>query len=543
MFKSLFNSQAKTVSSAAGILAISALISRLLGFVRNWLLSREFGAGPDLDAYFAAFRVPDFIYSLLISGGIIVAFLPLFAEYFAKSEKEAWRLANNVLNIFLFFLVIFSLFLFIFAPQVVKFITPGFSGEILEKVIFLTRIMFLSPIFFGASAILSGVLQYFNRFFIYSLAPIFYNLGIILGILLLVPSLGVKGAALGVIIGAALHFLVQLPSALSCGFKYKGIFDFKESGVRKVFLLMLPRTFSVLGIQANLFVTTAIASTLSIGSITIFAFANDLQNIPTGVIGISFAMAIFPSLSRIWVNGEGKEEFAKNFSAVLRQIIFIIIPLSLLIFVLRNQIVEIVLKHGQFNQASAVLTAGTLGLFSFGILFFSLIPLISRAFFSFKDTKTPALVVLLTIILNITLSFYFTQALKSDGYLSSFIGTLLSLERLENMAVLGLPIAFSISAFFQFFLLAFFLYWRIGDFGLRKIFSSFWRVILAVFLMAWPLFFLVRQNFLGVFWQTVVTVVVGLLIYFAASFFLRSPELEQAKLKILNKFKKKDESN
>lgn len=542
MFNSLFNSQAKTIGLAAGILAVSALISRLLGFVRNWLLSREFGAGPDLDAYFAAFRVPDFIYSLLISGGIVVAFLPLFAEYFAKSEKEAWRLANNILNIFLFFLVVLSLFLFIFAPQVVKLITPGFSGELLEKVIFLTRIMFLSPIFFGASAILSGVLQYFNRFFIYSLAPIFYNGGIILGILFLVPNLGVKGAALGVILGAAFHFLVQLPSAISCGFKYKRIFDFKESGVRKIFFLMLPRTFSVFGIQANLFVTTAIASTLSVGSITVFAFANDLQNIPTGVIGISFAVAIFPSLSRIWVNGE-KEEFAKNFSSVFRQIIFIIIPLCLLIFALRNQIVDLTLKHGQFDQVSASLTAAALGLFSFGILFFSLIPLVSRTFFSFKDTKTPALVVFLTIILNITLSLYFTQVLKNNGSLSLAIGRLLSLEPSSNMAVLGLPIAFSISALFQFLLLALFLYRRIGDFGLSKIFSSLWRVILAVSLMAWPLFFLARQDFFGVFWQTAVTTLTGLLIYFGVSFFLRSPELEQVKIKILNRFKKNDRAN
>ena len=192
MFNRFFNSQTNSVGAAAGILALSALISRVLGVVRDWLLAKTFGAGPELDVYFAAFRIPDLVYNILIAGGVIVAFLPLFSEYFSKGNKEdAWRFTNNTLNIFLFFLIFLCLILFIFASPLIKLITPGFDPEQLQKTIFLTRLMFLSPIFLGLSSIFSGILQYFNRFLIYGLCPILYNLGIIFGVLFLAPPLGV----------------------------------------------------------------------------------------------------------------------------------------------------------------------------------------------------------------------------------------------------------------------------------------------------------------------------------------------------------------
>jgi len=520
-------------------LAISALISRVLGIIRDWLLAKTFGAGPDLDAYFAAFRIPDFVFNILIVGGVTVAFLPLFSEYFSKNQKEAWQFTNNTLNVFLFFLIFLCLILFIFTPSLTKLITPGFSGPQLIKTIFLTRLIFLSPVFFGLSAIFSGILQYFNRFLVYSLCPILYNLGIIFGILFLTSPFGISGVVIGVILGAFLHFAIQIPSAISCGFKYQPILNLKDPGIRKVFLLMIPRTFGIAVQQINLIIIIAIASTLAAGSIAIFNFANNLQYFPIGIIGVSFAVAIFPTLSRNWAENK-KEELVKNFASVLCQILYLIIPISVLIFTLRNQIVEIILRHGQFSKLSAVLAAQSLGLFCLGIFALSLIPVIFRVFFSLQDTKTPTLISVISMIFNIILSFYFTWLLKFENFFQTFVKNNFSLQGIEDIAVLGLPLAFSAAAIFQLVFLLIFLYKKIGSFKLREILNSFLKILVAAIFMLFGIYSILHfspsifnlQTFSGIFWQTVIVSLIGILIYLLFTFLLKSPELKVIKSKI-----------
>ena len=546
MLNKILNSQTNSVGAAAGILAVSALISRVLGVVRDWLLAKTFGAGPELDVYFAAFRIPDLVYNILIAGGVIVAFLPLFSEYFSKGKKEdAWRFTNNTLNIFLFFLIFLCLILFIFASPLIKLITPGFDPEQLQKTIFLTRLMFLSPIFLGLSSIFSGILQYFNRFLIYGLCPILYNLGIILGILFLASPLGVLGVAIGVILGAFFHFAIQIPSAMTSGFRYKPIFDFGELGIKRVFLLMIPRTFGVASQQVNLLFITAIASTLGAGALSIFNFANNIQYLPIGIIGVSFAVAAFPRLSKTWAENE-KGEFLSNFSSVFRQTLFLIIPISILTYLLRNQIVGIILRHGEFSFKAAELTAASIGLFCFGIFAQSLIPLIFRAFFSFQDTKTPTLISIAGMTLNVILSFYFTWLLGFSNIFYQFMTNAFNLRGIENVQILGLPLAFAIAGIFQFILLMVFLYRKIGDYRLREIFNSFFKILIASLSMAVLVYLtlylvslsLDTQTFWGIFWQTTITGLVGVLVYLIATFLLKSPEITAIKSAILRRFPK-----
>ena len=215
------NHQAKNITWASIILAVSSMASRGLGVVRNWLLASHFGASSSLDAYFAAFKIPDFIYQILILGGITVAFLPLFSEYYSKDRDSAWEFVSNALGIFFILLIGLGLVAFAFSPLLVKLVAPGFTSEQAQKTVLLTRIMLLSPVFFGLSSFFSGILQYFNRFLVYSLTPIFYNLGIIFGILFFAPQFGVMGVAMGVVFGAFLHFAIQIPSALGTGFSYR----------------------------------------------------------------------------------------------------------------------------------------------------------------------------------------------------------------------------------------------------------------------------------------------------------------------------------
>ncbi len=459
MLSRLFNSQNKIITSAAGILGISYSISAVLGLIRDGLLVGKFGAGMELDVYFAAFRIPDFVYNILVLGGLTVAFLPLFSEYFLRSKDEAWEMTNHVLNALLYFLILISLVFLILTPWLVKVLFPGFTLEQEKLAIPLIRLLFFSPILFGISNVLSSILQYFHRFFVYSLTPIMYNLGIIFGILVLAPKFGIFGVGLGVILGAFSHMAIQIIPAVKCGFSYRPILNFRYPAIKRIFQLMVPRVFGIAAQQINLIVITAIASTISVGSITIFNFSNNLQSLPIGVIGASFAVAIFPTLSRAWA-GNNKEEFFKNFSTVFRQILFLIIPVSIFIFLFRTQIIEIIVGIGRyilgisrFGASEINLAAFCLGIFSFSLFAQSLIPLISRAFFSLQDTKTPTLIAVFSFASNILLAFSFVWLLSFPNLFSSFVENNLHFQQVENMPVIGLPLAFSISAIIQFILL------------------------------------------------------------------------------------------
>ena len=456
MFNNIFNSQTKNITRGALILGASYFISAILGLIRDRLLAGRFGAGLELDVYFAAFRIPDFVYNILILGGLIVAFLPLFAEYFSKNKNEVWQMTNYILNAFLIFILAISFILFLLTPWFIKWLFPGFGPAHYKLAVPLIRLLFLSPIFFGISNLLSGILQYFQRFFIYSLTPILYNLGIIFGILFLTPHFGIFGVGMGVVFGAFLHMAIQIPTARNCGFSYKFLLNFEYPAIKRIFKLMVPRVLGVAAQQINLIVITAIASTITSGSIVIFSISNNFQSLPVGIIGASFAVAIFPTLSRFFAENR-KKEFLENFSSIFRQILVFVIPISILIFLSRNQIIEILYLTGKFGLEDAKLTSACLGIFAFSIFAQSLIPLVARAFFSLQDTKTPTLITLAAVFLNIILSFSFVWLLRAPNIFSNFLVEFFFLSRNENTPLLGLPLAFSISAIFQFILLILFL--------------------------------------------------------------------------------------
>ncbi|MFH1451026.1 MAG: murein biosynthesis integral membrane protein MurJ, partial [bacterium] len=348
MLKRFFNSQAKNQTFAALIIGAATFLNGLLGFARDRLFASHFGAGDTLDIYFSAFRIPDFIYTLLFASGMIFVFLPMFSEYFHKEEKKAWYFTNLVLNSFLVFAGFLCLVCAVLAPLIITMIAPGFSGEKREAVIQLSRLMLLSPFFFIISNIFSGILQYFDRFLVYATAPILYNVGIITGILVFYPLVGIKGLALGVIFGAFLHMAIQIPSAIASGFKYAPIFNLHSPELKRVFVLLLPRTLGAASSQINTVVITAFASTLLSGSVAIFNFANNLRGFPIVLIGLSLATATFPYLSRTWARGE-KKEFLESLFSSFRQTLFLIIPTSVFMFFLSTPLVKLILGGGRFG--------------------------------------------------------------------------------------------------------------------------------------------------------------------------------------------------
>ncbi len=537
----LLNNKSKTIFSAAFILVVTALTSRVLGLLRDRLLAGRFGAGDKLDIYFTAFRLPDLVFNIIIVGAISSVFIPIFTEYFHKDDKEAWQLTNNVLNLVLLFLMALVVVLIIFAPFIISLIAPGFSGAKREMTILLTRIMFLSPILLGVSSIFSAVLQYFHRFLIYSLAPIVYNIGIIIGILFFVPKFGLVGLAWGVVLGALLHVLIQLPSTIYSGFRWQPIFNIFHTGVRKIIKLMIPRTIGIAGDQINFLVITAIASTLVSGSIAVFNLANNLQYVSIGIFGIAFATAVFPSLSRAFAKKEN-DSFSKDFSSTFSRVLFLIIPLSVLFFILRAQIVRVILGTGAFGWVDTRLTAAALGIFSISIFAQSLIPLVSRAFYACRDTKTPVLISLASIFLNIIFSFLFVWLLGSVSIFNSWISNVLKLQGLRSMAILGLPLAFSLAEIFNFVVLIKIFAKKIGWWHPSYLLRSVLRIIFATLCMsiitygslyALNLFFDTR-TFIGIFLQGTLAAGIGVAVYCLMMLLLGAPEMNL----IIKKIKK-----
>jgi len=555
MVKKLLHHSSKTVFSAAFILAATALISRLMGLFRDRLLAGKFGAGDELDIYFAAFRLPDLIYSILIMGAISSAFIPVFAQYFKKDEKEAWHLAGGVFNLVSLILIVLAAIFIILAPWIISFIAPGFSGDKKEMTVILTRIMFLSPIFLGMSGVFSGILQYFNRFFVYSLAPIIYNLGIIFGILFFVPKFGLIGLAWGVVLGAFLHFLIQLPSTIYSGFSVRNAllairgrhwFSSIHPGIKRIIKLMIPRTIGLAGSQINFWVITAIASTLASGSIAVFNLSNNLQYVPIGIIGISFAMAAFPRLAKSFAEDD-RERFSKNFSSAFGQILFCVLPITILFFLLRAQIVRMILGTGQFGWVDTRLTAAALGIFSFSIFAQSLIPLLSRAFYSFHDTKTPVVISLLSVGLNIFGSFFFIWVLNNGNYFSRFVSQSLKLGGISSFSVLGLPIAFSLASIFNFLFLLKSFDKKIKCWLPKEILKSVSKIIFACIFMAVSIYallyclslFVNTRTFVGIFIQASGAALGGIIIYFLILLLLKSPEIKL----LINKIFRRNEAN
>ncbi len=458
MIKKLFNGEINSITLAALLVGGSSLISRLLGILRDRILAGQFGAGDTLDIYYAAFRIPDLIFNLLILGALSAGFIPIFTSLLkgplekirsalGAGREEAWQLASNVLNILVFALLILCGLGAIFTPQIMKLVTPGFSQEKIDLTVSLSRIMFLSPIFLGVSSIFGGILQSFKRFFVYALSPIFYNIGIILGALYFVPIWGIYGLALGVVLGAAAHMLVQLPALFALGFRYHFKFDLKNPLALKIWLMMVPRTMSLAISQLNLLVITIIASTLSSGSLSVFNFANNLQTFPVGIFGISFAIAAFPAMSAAAFD---KKKLVKDLSQTVRQILFFIIPSTILLLALRAQIIRIVLGTGRFDWQDTLQTIDTLGFFSISLFAQALIPLLVRVFYARHDSKTPFLIGLASAASNIILSLWLAP----------------------RLGVAGLALAFSLANIVNFILLWLWLNFEIGKLDEYKIFIS-----------------------------------------------------------------------
>lgn len=543
LIQRFLNSQTKSISSASLILAISYLVSAFLGLIRDRLLAGTFGAGSELDVYYTAFTVPDFIALILIFGAISAAVIPIFSAELIKSKEGAWKYVSTFLNIFLGFLIAICVILIILTPAIVSVIAPGFSGEKKELAVMLMRIMFLSPIILGASNMISGILQVFHRFLVTAMAPLLYNLGIIIGILFFVPKLGLPGLAWGVVLGGIMHLLVQLPALFFSGFKYKASFDYKDPRVVKTIKLMVPRSLGLGAGQLNTIATTAIASTLMSGSIAVFNLANNLSSILVNAVAVSVSTASFPSMSMSFLREEN-EEFLRKFSGIFRQIIFLVVPISLLLLILRAQIVRVVLGAGKFDWADTKLTTACLGILALNLIAQALILFLSKTFYAAHNTKIPAVISGLTVAFNIVLSLLLVWLVRFFPGFNLFLQDFLRLGGVANIGVIALSLAYTITAVLEGSLLLYMFLKKFPKLKTKEISSSLYKILLASVIMA-VCTFIVRQllgsvvslqTFWGIFFQLILSATVGVVTYAVATHLLKSPENKTLVDSFLKKF-------
>lgn len=487
MWTKLWHKLSTTILGGAIVIGFTGILSRFLGLLRDRLLASEFGGGGALDPYFAAFKLPDFIFNVLVLGALSSSFIPVFVQYLKKDEQgltresEAWHIANSVLNLLLIVLIGLGGLFFIFAGQLVPLIAPGFSGEQLESTIHLSRIMLVAIIFFGASNIVSAILNSFKRFLAFALAPVLYNVGIIVGIVVFVPRWGIAGLAYGVVLGAFAHLVIQLPGVFRTGFRYQRILDLKHAGVRSIGKLMLPRTFGLAVNQIDQLIATIIASGLAAGSLTQFNFANNLQNFPINVFGVSLAIAVFPAFSEAYA-AKDMAAFVQHFSRTVRRLLVVMIPASILLLVLRAQVVRVVVGAQAFDWDATYQTAQVLGYFTLSIFAQALIPILARSFYALHDTATPVKVGIAAVAVDIAAALYLAP----------------------RYGVIGLALAFSISSVLNMFLLYAILRKRIGDLDDERISRVTLKIVLASLVAGGVAWLVLRFAALGVDMRTLV---------------------------------------
>jgi putative peptidoglycan lipid II flippase len=394
------------------------VVSRALGLLREMVISYQFGTGGDLDAYLAAFRIPDILFQIVAGGALASAFIPTFASLWARDDKQkAWRLASSIINLVLVLTTLLAAVAVVLAPWLVHtIVAPGFEPSRQALTVALMRLMLLTPIIFGVSGVVMSILNARQHFLLPAAAPILYNLGIIAGALFLAPVMGVRGLAVGVVAGALGHLLIQIPALVRVGMRYTLTFGLGSPGVQEVVRLMLPRVAGLAAVQINFLVTTFLASGLVAGSLAALNFAWLLMLLPQGVFAQAVATAAFPTFSAQAASRQ-RDDMRSTLAATLRAVLYLAVPAAVGLLVLRVPLVQLVFERGAFTATSTEMVAWALALFSLGLPAHAVVEITVRAFYALHDTRTPVAIGIGAMVLNILLSLALIRAFESVGWL------------------------------------------------------------------------------------------------------------------------------
>ena len=408
----------RQIARAASIVMVAFALSRVLGLVRQMVIAGQFGTGVEMDAYQAAFRLPDLLFQLMAGGALGSAFIPTFTGYLTRGDRAgAWHLVSAIINLVLVILTLTAIVGALVAPWLVEWIiAPGFDAPTAAHTVRLMRVMLISSVIFGVSGVLMGALNAHQHFLLPAVAPMLYNLSIIGGTLFLAPSMGVMGLAVGVVVGSALHLLVQLPGLIHFDVRYKPVLTVQDPGVREVARLMGPRVLGLAVVQLNFLVNTNLASRLGEGAVSALNFAWLLMLLPQGVFAQAVATAAFPTFAEQVARGE-RAAMRSALAATLRAIFALSLPAAVGLAVLRGPLIAMLFERGAFGETSTDLVAWALLFYALGLVAHAGLEIVARAFYALHDTKTPLLVGGGAMLLNVGLSLALPPLFESLGWL------------------------------------------------------------------------------------------------------------------------------
>ncbi len=432
-------SKQETILAAATVIAIIYCFSALLGFIRNRLLSGYFGDTTELGLYFAADDIPNLIFSFVVSGALSTSFIPIFGKYHKNDPEEAWKVTRSIINISLFLFIAFLIIVFFFSDFIVGQImarNSHLSPEDLKLYAKLLEILMIAQLCFIISSFYTSILQSFNHFIVPALAPVMLNVGVIIFLLLFYSSWGIYAPAWGTVFGAFLHMIIQMPMARNLGFKYKPTWNWRHIGVKDFYRMMIPRTMGQTAQKLIIPLYTNLALYISGASNVILTFADDLQGVPVRIFGMSIGQAALPIFSTTY-NEENPSEFKKLLNKTLYQVVFFVLPISVLVFVLRVPLVRLAYGAKKFSWEATVMTAYTLAFFSISIVTQALILILARGFYTLCDTKTPFKISTFSIVINAILAIGFVKYLGLGIWslafayaLANFVNTIILLKSL-----------------------------------------------------------------------------------------------------------------
>lgn len=449
MVRSLITAMSREVRGmheAAYVLAVFALGSQLLALVRDRMLASTFGASHTLDLYYVAFRIPDFLFATVASLLSLYALLPVLSRLEEKQKGLMVSFLRQVLVVFFIAMGVVAGVAFLLAPYLVPLIAPGIANA---ELVSLVRILLLQPILLGASNIVAACTQMRHQFFLYAISPLLYNVGIIIGIVFLYPLWGLQGLGWGVVLGALLHLSLQLPFFLKE--KAPSTLPLRVMGkeLLSVLVLSVPRTLTLAAGQISLLLLVAMASYFMPGSISIFMFAASLQAVPLTIIGVSYSVAAFPTLARLHAAGD-RAAFVRYVEVALRHIFFWSIPATIMVIVLRAQLVRVILGAGAFSWDATRLTAAALALFILALAAQSIVMLVARAYYAAGNTRKPLYFALVGVGVTALSALVFVELFLQSAFVRTFIESLLRVADVPGTVVLMLALGSAVGAITQF---------------------------------------------------------------------------------------------
>ena len=534
--------EVRGLHEAAYLLAVFSFSSQILALIRDRLLTHEFGAGQTLDIYYAAFRIPDFIFVTIASVVSLSVLIPFLVDRMSRSKEEGRRFINGVFSFFAISMLVTGIVVYAAAPALLRVLFPGFDASAFGDLTLVTRILLLQPILLGASSLFASIVHVYRKFILYAVSPLLYNIGIIIGVLFFYNIFGITGLAYGVVLGAVMHLLLQMPFIIKEGFFPRFEIKGHLRDMKDIILLSLPRTLALSSNHIALLVLVGLASLMSVGSISIFNLGFNLQSVPLVVIGASYSVAAFPTLARLYSSGD-MPEFFNQITVAARHIIFWSFPAIALFVVLRAQIVRVVLGSGEFTWTDTRLTAAALALFAISLVAQSLVLLFVRGYYAAGKTAKPVMINVFSSVLIIGFAFLFNYLFTAYDQYRYFIESLLRVEDIPGTSVLMLPLSYSLAV-----LLNAILFWVSFQKDFSRFSTALSRTLFQSLAASIVLGFAARQmlnvlddvfdlnTFFGIFGQGLISGIVGIIVGVLVLRLLHSKELKEASISLHRKF-------